>query len=150
MSEHAETAHLTADTVLFGTREGTLHVLLIQRRHAPFAGHWALPGGHLNPGEDAAAAALRETREETGLNIVTGVLPFAVHGQPGRDPRGRYVTFAYTMLLTGTPAPRAGDDAARAEWLPLEQVTAGRYPLAFDHAQLISEAAGSGILNALA
>ena len=138
----AETAHLTADAVVFGPdADGTLHVLLIQRRYEPFADHWALPGGHVDPGEHAHAAAVRELTEETGLRVTPeSFLPFAAYGEPGRDPRGRYVTFAYTARLFSTPAPTAADDAAEARWLPVDDVLAGRYPLAFDHARIIADA----------
>lgn len=139
--DSAETAHLTADAVVFGQHNGTLHVLLIQRRWNPFAGHWALPGGHVDPGEHAHAAAVRELAEETGLRVTPGsFLPFGAYGDPGRDPRGRYVTFAYTALLHSTPTPHAADDATAARWLPVDAVLAGDYRLAFDHAQIVAEA----------
>lgn len=138
----AEVARLTADAVVFGTSDtGELHVLLIQRRWEPYAGHWALPGGHVDPGEHAHAAAVRELAEETGLRVTPeSFLPFAAYGDPGRDPRGRVVTFAYTALLFSTPTPTAADDAAQARWLPVGDVLAGRYPLAFDHARIVVEA----------
>lgn len=139
--DNAETAHLTADAVVFGEHDGALHILLIRRRWEPFTGHWALPGGHVDPGEHAHAAAVRELEEETGLRVTPGsFLPFGAYGAPGRDPRGRYVTFAYTARLLSTPAPCAADDAAEAVWLPIDDVLAGRYPLAFDHEQIIREA----------
>lgn len=134
-----ETARLTADVVLFGIRDRGLHVLLIRRRWAPYAGHWALPGGHVDAGEHTGAAAHRELTEETGL--VAGELhAFAVYADPGRDPRGRYATFAYTASLADTPAPTAADDAADAQWLRVGDVLTGRYPLAFDHARIIHDA----------
>lgn len=137
----AETAHLTADAVVFGENNGALHVLLIRRRWEPFAGHWALPGGHVDPGEQAHAAAVRELEEETGLRVTPGsFLPFGAYGDPGRDPRGRYVTFAYTARLFSTPEPVPADDAAESLWLPVDDVLAGRYPLAFDHARIVAEA----------
>ena len=141
MSDHAdaEAARLTADTVLFGTRDGDLHVLLIRRRWAPFTDHWALPGGHVDTGEHTHAAAHRELAEETGLRV-SELRPFAVYADPGRDPRGRYVTFAYTTRLADTPAPCAADDATEAEWLLVDDVITGRVPLAFDHARIIDDA----------
>ena len=136
-----ETAHLTADAVVFGEHDRGLHVLLIRRGDDPFEGHWALPGGHVDPGEHAHAAAVRELAEETGLHVTPGsFLPFAAYGEPGRDPRGRYVTFAYTARLFSTPEPVPADDAADARWLLVDDVLAGRYPLAFDHARIIGDA----------
>ena len=63
-----------------------------------------------------------------------------LRADPGRDPRGRYVTFAYTARLAGTPAPAAQDDAADARWLLVDDVIQGRYPLAFDHARIVDDA----------
>ena len=134
-----ETARLTADVVLFGTRNSDLHVLLIRRRWAPFADSWALPGGHVDPGEHTIAAARRELAEETGLRVGT-LTPFAVYADPGRDPRGRYVTFAYTARLEDTPAPTPADDASDARWLLVNDVLTGRYRLAFDHRRIIDDA----------
>jgi 8-oxo-dGTP diphosphatase len=133
-----ESARLTADVVLFGQRDGALHVLLIRRRWAPFEDCWALPGGHVDPGEHTHAAAHRELAEETGIRLTRPVSPFAVYADPGRDPRGRYVTFAYTSRLADTPAPTAADDAADARWLPVDQALSG--PLAFDHGRIIRDA----------
>jgi 8-oxo-dGTP diphosphatase len=44
-------------------------VLLVQRAGGPWRGLWSLPGGHIEPGETARAAAVREIREETGLSV---------------------------------------------------------------------------------
>ena len=137
----AQIAHLTADAIVFGEHDGRLHVLLIKRRYDPFAEHWAAPGGHVDDGEETHAAALRELFEETGLRVhPDSLIAFAAAGEVGRDPRGRYVTFAYTARLFQAPALTAADDAADARWLPVDDVLAGRYPLAFDHERLIREA----------
>ena len=132
-----ETAVLTADVVLLAFGEdGRPHVLLIQRRKNPFADRWALPGGHVDEGEETADAARRELVEETGLDV--GELTYVgVYATPGRDPRGRYVTFAYTAILDGPPlSPTAGDDAAKARWWPIRDTP----PLAFDHHQIVGDA----------
>lgn len=135
-----EIARLTADAVVFGTRNRDLHVLLIKRRWAPFAGYWALPGGWVDPGEHTHAAAHRELAEETGICLTRPMAPFAVYADPGRDPRGRYVTFAYTTRLPDTPQLAPADDAADARWLLVDDVLTGRHRLAFDHRRLIDDA----------
>lgn len=135
----AETARLTADVALFGDRDGQPHVLLIRRRYDPFEGHWALPGGHVDQGERTETAARRELTEETGVTAAALRLA-GVYADPGRDPRGRYIDFAYTAHLPGTPPPTAADDAAAVDWLPVDDVLSGRYPLAFDHARIIRDA----------
>lgn len=134
-----ETARLTADVVLFGERDGQIYVLMIRRGWEPFAGHLALPGGHVDTGEDTEDAAHRELAEETGLRL--GRLEYVgVYATPGRDPRGRYVTFAYTAMLTHTPEPTAGDDATAAEWVLVDEALATATELAFDHKQIIHDA----------
>ena len=142
-------AYLTADVVLLAHDGEALHVLLIERRCDPYEGCWALPGGHLNDGENFIDAAARELWEETGISLAPtlpryGSAPLLVdvgiYGAPDRDPRGRYVTVAYVALLDVMPTPHAGDDAATAQWLPVSQVLEFPERLAFDHAEILVDA----------
>ncbi|GGW17155.1 DNA hydrolase [Streptomyces globisporus] len=128
-----ETIRYTADVVLLAAG----HVLLIQRRWNPHAGSWALPGGHVDAGETSLRAAVRELEEETGITVPVDALgQVGAFDAPGRDPRGRYVTVAYTAALPEPVAPTPLDDAADARWWPLTDLP----PLAFDHADILTAA----------
>jgi len=135
-----ESARLTADVVLFGKHDRQLWVLMIRRGWEPFAGWWALPGGHVDAGEDTAAAARRELAEETGLRLNPDALDLVgAYAEPGRDPRGRYVTFAYTALADGLATPNAGDDASAACWFPVDDLLY-MTEVAFDHRRIVRNA----------
>lgn len=110
-------------------------VLLIRRRNEPFRGAYALPGGFVKVGESAEAACRRELQEEAGL--VAGALSLVgVYSEPGRDPRGHVCTVAY-LARTADTAAKAGDDAAAVRWVKDWRALA----LAFDHAQILEDAA---------
>jgi 8-oxo-dGTP diphosphatase len=126
---------LTVDIVLIkDSREGA-EILLIQRNHPPFAGHWALPGGFVDENEPLETAARRELFEETGLEPAE-LAQLGAFGDPGRDPRGWTVSVVFWTRITGDVTPHAGDDAAAAHWWPLNDLP----PLAFDHADIVRQA----------
>lgn len=127
---------ITADLVIFlkGPRPSTPQVLLIERKHDPFAGHWALPGGFVDPDETLEQAATRELEEETGVTGLT-LIQLQAFGDPGRDPRGRTVTIAFLALLDHAPRVTAGDDASKAQWFSVDALP----KLAFDHAKILAQ-----------
>jgi 8-oxo-dGTP diphosphatase len=139
----ATSVRYTADLCLFADSAGTRHVLLIQRNWDPYEGRWALPGGHVEPGETSRAAAAREGEEETGVAVSAELLtPVGVFDAPDRDPRGRYVTVAYSILLPSMSPPVAADDARAARWTPVMDLLRAPDFLAFDHHQILLEALG--------
>jgi 8-oxo-dGTP diphosphatase len=124
---------VTVDVVVL-TRGDNPRVLLIRRKHDPFAGKWALPGGFVEIDEPLEAAARRELEEETGVPAET-LEQLHTFGDPGRDPRGRTITVVYlTRVDAAKVQPRAGDDAAEIGWHSLRQLP----PLAFDHEQILA------------
>lgn len=118
---------VTTDCVIFGFDGTRLNVLLIERGIEPFKGRWAFPGGFLKMDEDAEAGAKRELFEETGLKTAY-IRQFHAFTAPDRDPRERVITIAYYALVRISDV-KAGDDAAKAQWFPIDKVPA----LAFDH-----------------
>jgi 8-oxo-dGTP diphosphatase len=131
---------VTVDLVVLTVRDQALKVLAIQRGEPPFQGRWALPGGFVLPDENLDHGAARELAEETGLAPGTVHLEqLASYGEPGRDPRMLTVSVAYLGLAPDLPTPKAGDDAAAAEWLPVERLLKPRSTLAFDHAVILRD-----------
>lgn len=134
--EHPRPA-VTTDLIAFAWIDSALRALLVRRKHDPFEGRWALPGGFLDIDEEPEAGARRELREETGLTVAGGIEPLGFFAKVGRDPRGRTVTLAYaTILPAGSHPIQGGDDAAEAAWIPLEAATG----LAFDHDEVLAAA----------
>lgn len=131
---------VTVDLILFTIRNGSLQFLAVKRRDPPFAGRWALPGGFVQPKEDLEEAAHRELAEETSINVRRVHLEqLASYGDPDRDPRQRVVTVAYLALAPDLPTPFAGDDAARADWLDVNDLLRSRDALAFDHSKILKD-----------
>lgn len=95
--------------------EPKLHLLMIKRGEHPFMNRWALPGGFLRADETIQECAVRETKEETDLEI-TALMPVGIFSEPGRDPRGRILSAAYTSIVNGKKAVMSGSDAINAAW----------------------------------
>ncbi len=121
---------LTVDGILIQDNS----ILLIQRKHDPFLGKWALPGGFVEYGETTENAVRREVLEETGLTVQIRQL-VGVYSDPARDPRGHTVTVAY-LVEHVSGILQAGDDARTAKFFKKEELP----DLAFDHADIVHDA----------
>ncbi len=116
---------VTVDTLVVCAK----HVLLVQRGHSPGKGLLALPGGFLEQSDTLQASAQRELQEETGLALSAEDWQAALQGvrvfdHPERSLRGRTVTHVFVLHLPGDALPevQGGDDAAVADWVPLQEL----------------------------
>ncbi|MDR2260049.1 MAG: bifunctional nicotinamide-nucleotide adenylyltransferase/Nudix hydroxylase [Azoarcus sp.] len=116
------------------------HVLLVRRKRAPGKGLWALPGGFLEGRERLLQGAIRELKEETGLDLAaaaSGGAPraVAVFDHPDRSARGRIITHAhwFDLPLATLPAVAGADDAAEARWFPVAGLPGMEAELFEDH-----------------
>lgn len=152
----------TVDVVIYCPVRG---VVLVQRKNPPPG--WALPGGFIDYGEAAETAAVREAREETGLDVrLVGLL--GVYSHPQRDPRGHTLSVVYvgkSIAPKNTlpqPIPMPGCSAAQTtvdipllfpatysgpEPVGADDALEARFfplhalpsPLAFDHQQILAD-----------
>jgi 8-oxo-dGTP diphosphatase len=120
----------TVDVVIY---EASLGIVLVERGGEPFG--FALPGGFVNEGESAEAAAVREALEETSLDVeLTGLL--GVYSHPDRDPRRHTMSTVFTGRTKDPSRLRAGDDARGAAFYPLDAQPA---KIVFDHSEIIDD-----------
>ena len=121
----------TVDLIIEISNHDRQGVVLIERRNPPFG--WALPGGFVDYGETLEEAAVREAKEETGLDVRI-IDQFRSYSEPNRDPRQHTITCVFIARAQG--APMAADDAARAEIFDPASLPS---PLAFDHHRILAD-----------
>ncbi len=125
---------VTADCVVI-TKEPQPKVLLIQRGADPYKGCWAFPGGFMNMDETTEKCAIRELEEETGMKV-SELHQIGAYSKVDRDPRGRTITVAYLVIVNHPIAVTGQDDAAKAQWFPINALP----QLAFDHEEIMRDA----------
>lgn len=119
------TPSLTVDIIIQLTDRKNLPIVLIERKYPPYG--WALPGGFVDIGETVEAAAIREAKEETCMDIELVSL-LGCYSDPRRDSRGHTVSLVY--VANGKGEPKAADDAKN---LQIHDVLELPDNLAFDH-----------------
>lgn len=107
-------------------------VLVMERTHDPYEGHWVLPGGFVEREERAREACVREVREEVGLAVEVGEF-VGLYDDPGRDERGT-VSAAYRCRpVADDPQPEPREEARRVCTVTPEDLP----PMGFDHAEIV-------------
>ena len=106
-------------------------VVLIRRRNPPHG--WALPGGFVDYGERLEDAAVREAKEETGLDVTLG-RQLHTYSDPARDARHHTITTVFVATAEGTPV--GADDAAEARIFPVDALPE---PMCFDHSDILED-----------
>jgi len=112
-------------------------ILLVRRGREPGRGLWAVPGGRVRLGETWRQAAAREVKEETGLEVEIGELLWAGESiGPGDPPEWHFALVDFDASVVGGEL-QAGDDAAEARFVPLEEVA--EYPITLSMTSLIDQ-----------
>jgi len=106
-------------------------IILIKRKNPPYG--WALPGGFIDYGESLEESAVREAREETGLDIHL-IRQFHTYSEPRRDPRFHTITTVYIARAEGTLT--AGDDAVEAGLFNKDNLPEN---IVFDHRKILDD-----------
>jgi len=133
---------ITVDIIIFNEKNNNDAIItknkefvLIKRRNEPFKDHWAIPGGFIDYGELVENAALREAKEETGIDVKIKKL-FDVYSDPKRDPRGHTITIVY--LANGDFSKiKADSDASDAQIISFDDIE--DINLAFDHKKILCD-----------
>jgi ADP-ribose pyrophosphatase YjhB (NUDIX family) len=125
--------HNPLDTVDAIIQKGD-SIVLIRRNNEPFKGQLAFPGGFVG-NETVEEAAVREAREETGLEVkLIGIL--GVYSDPSRDPRGHNISTVFVAEPAGGDL-KASDDAQDAKWFNLEEIS--QDDMSFDHSKILRD-----------
>ncbi len=114
--------------VIIETNKG---ILLIERNHEPFG--WAIPGGHIEYGESAETAAVREAKEETSLDVKL-IRLLGVYSDPKRDPRKHTISMVYVAKSEGVP--KADSDAKSFKIYTKDNLPEN---LCFDHKKILED-----------
>lgn len=133
MMEKYKIPSLTVDVFIFDDEK---NFILVKRKNNPYKGFWALPGGFVEYGETVENAAIRETKEETNIDVKLVSL-LNVYSSPERDPRQHTVSVVYIGKgnINNAKASSDAEDISIFSFNDLKTIR-----LAFDHRKIIQDA----------
>ncbi len=123
---------LTVDIFIFNEKN---QFILIKRKNDPFKDHWAIPGGFVDYGETTEHAAIRESKEETSIDVEL-IKQFHVYSNPDRDPRRHTVSVVYLARGNFDDA-KADDDAKDIGVFSFDELNG--LDVAFDHMDILND-----------
>ena len=122
----------TVDIIVELTDQPNRSLVLVERKNEPKG--FAIPGGFIDYGESAEQAAVREAKEELGLDVEL-LEQFHVYSDPNRDSRKH--TLSIVFLARAEGKPKAGDDAKNVEVIELKKALDRK--LCFDHERILKD-----------
>jgi 8-oxo-dGTP diphosphatase len=110
-------------------------IVICVRGQEPFKGLLELPGGHIEENETVEETAIREAKEETGLDVKLKEI-MGVYSEPKRDPRGPTVTTVFVAEPVSGEL-KAASDVKDANWVQPEKIDFKK--LGFDHVKILQD-----------
>jgi ADP-ribose pyrophosphatase YjhB (NUDIX family) len=130
-----ERFYVAVDCIIFGFRQGELHLLLLKRNFEPAKGGWSLMGGFLEKTESINQAAQRVLFELTGLDDIY-MKQVGIFGEIDRDPGERVISAAYYALMNIDDYDPELARVHNAQWIKINELPV----LIFDHQEMVDKA----------
>ncbi|MFB3386441.1 NUDIX domain-containing protein [Flavobacterium sp. LAR06] len=135
--ENFQNIRIAVDAIVFGYKNNSLYVLLIEQQFGSSEKYWALPGGLVKNDESLSDAVIRELHEETNVQLTFMEQLYTFGDDVFRDSRNRVISIAYYALVDASNLEiKADSDAERVQWCKIDAIPT----LAFDHNLIIEKA----------
>ena len=135
--ENLQNIRIAVDAIVFGYKNNSLYVLLIEQKYGSAEKYWALPGGLVKNDESLSNAVIRELHEETNVQLKFMEQLYTFGDDIYRDSRNRVISVAYYALVDASNLEiKADTDADKVQWYKIDEIPS----LEFDHNLIIKKA----------
>jgi len=135
--EKIQNIRIAVDAIVFGYKNNSLYVLLIEQQFGSADKYWALPGGLVKNDESLKDAVIRELHEETNVKLNFMEQLYTFGDDIKRDSRNRVISVAYFALVDASNLEiKADTDADKVQWYEIDAIPS----LAFDHNLIVEKA----------